>query len=81
MGTANPKTIIDTNTKKNNESKQNTKVSHQTKKEVNKRGREKETSTKPNLKQSTNSNENIHIDNYLRCKWSKCSNQRPRLDE
>ena len=38
MGTANPKTTIDTHTKKKKQAKHNTKGGHQTTREENKRG-------------------------------------------
>ena len=43
---------------------------------MNKREREEKNPTKPNLKQFENGHENIHIDNYPKCKWIKCSNQK-----
>ena len=46
--TANQKSIIDIHTKKKNESKHNTKDSHQITREQNKRGREEKRSTKTN---------------------------------
>ena len=33
-------------------------------------------STKTNPKQLTKGNKNIHINNYLKCKWTKCPNQK-----
>ena len=53
MVTANQKPTIDTHTKKEKESKHNTKVSHQITREENKRGREEKRPTKINPKQLT----------------------------
>ena len=36
----------------------------------------RKTPTKANPKQLRNGNRNIHIDNYLKCKWIKRSNQK-----
>ena len=47
--------------------KHNTKDSHQTTREKNKRKMEEKRPRKTNPKQLTNGNENIHIDNYLKC--------------
>ena len=51
MGTANPKTTIDTHTKKKKQPKHNTKGGHQTAREENKRGREEKRPAKTNPKQ------------------------------
>ena len=51
MGTANPKTATDTQTKKKRQPKHNTKDSHQITREENKRGREEKRPTKRNPKQ------------------------------
>ena len=74
--TTNQKSTIDTHTKKKKESKHNTKVSHQITREENKRGSEEKIPTVTNSKQLKHGNRNIHIDNYLKCKWIKCSNQK-----
>ena len=69
MVTAIRKSTIDTDTK--NEIKHNIKVSNQITREKNKRDPRNKFNT--NLK---NDNKNIHINNYLKCKWIKCSNQK-----
>ena len=76
MITTNRKSTIDTRTKKKKKSKHDTKVSHQITRAENKRGREEKRPTKTNPKQLRNGNRNIHIDNYLKCKWIKCSHQK-----
>ena len=73
--TANQKFTIDIHTEKKKQSKHNTKDNHQITRE-NKRGREEKRLTKTHPKQLRNGNKNIHIDNYLKCKWIKCSNQK-----
>ena len=47
MGTANPKTIIDTHTKKIKQPKQNSKDGHQTTREQKRKGRKKTYKNKP----------------------------------
>ena len=76
MGTENPKTTIDTHTQKKKQPKHKTKDGRQTRREENKRGREEKRPTKTNQEQLENGNRNIPIDNYLKCKWIKCSNQK-----
>ena len=51
MGTANQKSTVDTHTKRKKQSKHNTKDSHQTTEELNKRVREEKRPTKTNPKQ------------------------------
>ena len=83
MVTANQEFIIDTRTRKKRKSKHNTKDSHQITGEQkrtkeNKRGKKerKKRPTKTNPKQLTKWHKNIHVNNYLKCKWIKCSNQK-----
>ena len=61
-----------THTKKK-QLKHNTKDGHQTEENTMEEGRKK--TYKNKLKQD-NCKRNIHIDNYLKCKWTKCSNQK-----
>ena len=57
------------------ESNPNTSPKIDIKSQENKRRKEeKRPSKSQNYKQ--NNNESIHIDNYLKCKWIKCSNQK-----
>ena len=51
------------------------KDSHQTRRGENKRRREEKRATKTNPEQ-LNGNKNIHINNYLKYKWTKCPNQK-----
>ena len=57
------------------DSKQNTKLNHQITKKENKRRRAKT----PKKKKKSNT-VNIHTNNYLKCKWIKCSNQNTRQE-
>ena len=74
MLTTKQKSIIDIHPEKKNESRYNTKDSHQITREENKISRAGKHSTKTTSKQQ-NGNKNIFIYNYLKCKWTKCSNQ------
>ena len=65
MVTANQKSTIDTQ-KKRKYNPNNTKDSHQIKREKNKRGREEKKPTKQILNNEQNDKKNIHIDNYLK---------------
>ena len=55
--------------------KHNTKDSPQSTRDKNNK-REEKRPTKPNPKQLTNGNQNICNNNYLKFKWTKCSNQK-----
>ena len=62
-------------TKKKKESKQNTRVSRQITRDQ--RGREGKKHLQKLIQNNEQSgNKNIHIKNYLKCKWIKCSNQK-----
>ena len=74
--TTKQKSTIDTYTKNKKQSKHNTKDSHQITREENKSGRGKKRPTKTTSKQLQNGHKNIHINNYLKHKWIKCSNQK-----
>ena len=76
-GISNQKTTIDTYTNKKKQSKLNTEGSHKIIREENKRGREEKKTYKNTSKtMKKNGNKNIHIDDYLKHKWIKCSNQK-----
>ena len=66
MVTTNQKSIINTYTKKQEEYKHNTKDSYQIIRE------QKKTKGAKNIYK----NNPIHINNYLKCKWTKCCNQK-----
>ena len=66
--------------KKKKQPKHNIKDSHQITREKNKREREQKRPTKTNPKQFLNGNTNIHINNYLKCKWSKYFNNNKNID-
>ena len=76
MVTANQKSSIDTHTKKKKQSKHNTKAIHQITREENKRGREEKDLQKQIQNNQQNGNKITSIDNYLKGKWFKCSNQK-----
>ena len=71
MVTANKKSTIDIQTNKKKQSKHNTKDSHQTTREE---GKKKE-QQKQIQNSEKNGSKNIHINNDLKCKWTKCPNQ------
>ena len=71
MGKANQKTV-DTDTKERKQSKYDTKDSHQITSEGNERGRKKIYKNKSKIINKMA----IYIDNQLKCKWNKCSNQK-----
>ena len=71
--TANKKSTIDTQTNKKNQLKYNTKDSHHTARGE-KKGRKK--SNKNKSKTINKMAIRTHISNYLKCKWTKCPNQK-----
>ena len=75
MVTANQKFVMVIHTKK--VSKHNTKDRHQ----ITKEEREENIYKTQIQNYQQNGNKNPHIDNYLKYKWNKCSNQRHRLAE
>ena len=73
MVTTNQKSTIDKHTDKKKQSKHDTKDSGQTTKE-NKRRREEKRPIKTNPKQLIKWQYDTDINNYLKCKWTKCPN-------
>ena len=73
--TTNQKSIIDTHTTKKKEPKHNTKDSHQITRNKRKRKGKKDLQKQPQNSYQ-NENKNIHINNYLKFKWTKCYNQK-----
>ena len=61
---------------KSKEPKYITKDSQQTMREESKRRKEQGRITKTTIKQVTNGNKYILINNYFECKWTKHSNQK-----
>ena len=74
--TTHQKSIIDTLTNKKKQSKYNIKDSHQTTREENKKRREEKDQQKQIQNNQQNGSKNTHIENYLKCKWTKCCNQK-----
>ena len=81
MVTANLKSTIDTHTKRKKESKHNTKVNHHiTEKRTKEEGKKKDLQ-KQIQSNSQNGNNNIHIDNYLKCNGLNDPTKKHRLAE
>ena len=72
MAITNPPQKIDTYTKKEKESKQNIKIIILSQKK--RRRKEPKTTIKTTPKQLRNDNKYIPINNYFKCKWTKCFN-------
>ena len=69
--TAIQKSTIDTQTNVKNQLKYNTKIVIKPQEE---RTKDEKRATKTNPKQVIKWQQNIHINNYLICKWTKCPN-------
>ena len=81
--TTNQKHTVDSQKPKRREHKYNTKENHQVTNGKTKRKRKEEEIQNQWEKKVQNGNKYISINNYLKCQWTKCSNQKTqsgRLD-
>ena len=74
--TTNQKHTIDSQKPKEREHKYNTRKNHQTTKWKAERKRDKEEMQKSTGKQCLKWHKYISINNYIKCQWTKCSNQK-----